>query len=200
LQKEIKLAAKKSSKTKKLIVVVVVVWIGIFIGVGAIIALVLSGTIQLGGSNTAEGVAPLARLEEGSLANDFTLNDLEGGNIRLSDLRGKPVVLNYWATWCVPCVEEMPMFQAYSEQYSNFTMIGINQAEGIDKVAPFVERMGLTYPVLLDLNSKVSQAYKVFLLPTTFFIDEEGMIRFRHYGIMTQDQFQYYLRTLGAVE
>jgi len=200
LQKEIKLSAKKNSKTKKLIVVIVAVWIVIFVGVGAIIALVLSGTIQLGGANTAEGVAPLARLEEGSLANDFELGDLKGGSIRLSDLRGKPVVLNYWATWCGPCIEEMPMFQAYSEQYSNFTMIGINQAEGIDKVAPFVERMGLTYPVLLDLNSKVTQAYKVFLLPTTFFIDEEGMIRFRHYGIMTQDQFQYYLRTLGAVE
>lgn len=194
------MATQKSSNSNKLIIVVIGLWIGIFVGVGVIVALVLSGTISLGGSNTADGAAPLARLEEGSLANDFTLDNLKGEKIRLSDLRGKPVVLNYWATWCVPCIEEMPMFQAYSERYPNFMMIGVNQAESLELVSPFIERMGLTYPILLDLNSKVSQAYKVFLLPTTFFIDEEGMIRFRHYGIMTQDQFQYYLRTLGAIE
>lgn len=193
------MADKKNPKSKKLILVVAGLWVGILLGVGAIVAMALSGMISLGGSS-ASGGAPLARYEEDSLANDFELENLQGEQVRLSDLRGNVVVLNYWATWCIPCVEEMPMFEAYSEQYPGFTMIGINQAEGPAKVAPFVENMGLTYPILLDLNSKVSQAYKVYMLPTTFFIDEEGMIRFRHIGIMSQDQFQYYLRTLGAIE
>lgn len=193
------MAEKKSPKSKKLILIVAGLWVGILLGVGAIVAMALTGMISLGGSS-ASGAVPLARFEEGSLANDFELENLQGESVRLSDLRGEVVVLNFWATWCVPCVEEMPMFDAYAEQYPSFTMIGIDQAEGLAKVAPFVENMGLTYPVLLDLNSKVSQAYKVYMLPTTFFIDEEGMIRFRHFGIMSQDQFQYYLRTLGAIE
>lgn len=193
------MAVKKGSKSKNLIIIVAGLWIGIFIGLGVIVALVLSGTISLGSSNSVD-TAPLARLEEGALANDFQLESLQGEQVRLSDLRGKVVALNFWATWCIPCIEEMPMFQAYSEEYPNFVMIGIDQAEGKDKVSPFIEKMGLTYPILLDLNSKVSQSYKVFMLPTTFFIDEEGLIRFRHFGIMTQDQFSYYLRTLGAIE
>lgn len=191
--------ASKTAKSKNLVIAVVGLWIGIFLGVIILVALVLTGTISLGGSSGPE-YAPLAKLENGSLANDFELENLEGEWVRLSDLRGKVVVINFWATWCVPCVEEMPMFEAYSGQYTSFVMIGIDQEEGGDKVRPFIANMGITYPILLDQNAKVSQAYKVFMLPTTFFIDEEGMIRFRHYGIMSQDQFTYYLRTLGAIE
>jgi thiol-disulfide isomerase/thioredoxin len=193
------LAENKKSGSKNLLIVVIGLWIGIFIGVAVIVVLVINGTISLGGSAEAE-YAPLAKLEDGSLANDFELLNLQGGNLRLSDLRGKVVVINFWATWCIPCLEEMPMFVSYSEQYPNFVMLGIDQAEVKDKVTPFVERMGISYPILLDLNAKVSEQYKVILLPTTFFIDEEGMIRFRHYGIMSPDQFTYYLQTLGVIE
>lgn len=199
VKKEAGLTASKSSKSKRLIFIVAGLWVGIFLGLGAILALVLSGAISLGGPD-AVGVGPLAKYEEGSLANDFELQNLQGERVRLSDLRGKVLALNFWATWCVPCVQEMPMFQAYSEQYPGFTMIGIDQAEGLAKVNPFVENMGITYPILLDLNSKVGQTYKVSMLPTTFFIDDEGMIRFRHIGMMSQDQFQYYLRTLEVIE
>ncbi len=142
----------------------------------------------------------LPGLEEGSLANDFELESLDGENVRLSDLRGKVVVVNFWATWCIPCLEEMPMFQAYSEEYPQFAMLGIDQAESKSKAEPLISKMGITYPILFDTNAKVSDSFKVFMLPTTLFIDPEGMIRFRHYGVMSQDQFIYYLRTLGAVE
>jgi cytochrome c biogenesis protein CcmG, thiol:disulfide interchange protein DsbE len=197
--KENPLSEKAKPSSNRLMKVVIGLWIGIFIGAALIVALVLMGTISLGGS-TEPQYAPLAKMESGSLANDFQLEDTKGNTLRLSDQRGKVVVLNYWATWCIPCIEEMPMFEAYSTQYPKFTMIGIDQAENRDKVAPFIERMGITYPIVLDLNAKVSDLYKVFMLPTTLFIDQEGMIRFRHYGIMSQDQFKYYLQTLGAID
>lgn len=193
------MADKKSAKPKNLLIVVVGLWIGIFLGVGAVVVLVLTGRISLGGS-TAPEYAPLAKLEDGSLANDFELQNLEDGTTRLSDLRGKVVVVNFWATWCIPCIEEMPMFQSYSDQYPQFVMVGIDQEEGLEQVSGFISKMGITYPILLDSNSKVSESYRVLILPTTFFIDEEGMIRFRHFGIMSQDQFVYYLNTLGVIE
>ncbi len=193
------MADKKNSKQKNLLIVVAGLWIGILLGVVVIVGLVLTGKISLDGSAEQE-YAPLAKLESGSLANDFELETLDGGHLRLSDLRGQVVVVNFWATWCVPCVEEMPMFQSYSERYPQFTLLGIAQQESAEKVTPYVERMGITYPVLLDLNAKVTESYKVFMLPTTIFVDPEGVIRYRHYGIMSQDQFTHYLSTLGAIE
>jgi len=193
------LADKKKSNQKSLLIVIIGLWIGILLGVVVIVGLVLTGKINLGGS-TEQEFAPLAKLEDGSLANDFELDRLDGRRLRLSDLRGQVVVVNFWATWCVPCIEEMPMFQSYSERYPQFTLLGIAQQESAEQVTPYVERMGISYPVLLDLNAKVTESYKVFMLPTTIFVDQEGMIRYRHYGIMSQDQLMHYLRTLGAIE
>ena len=164
-----------------------------------IVVLVLNGYISLGAPDLP-GAPPLAKLENGSLANDFELENLEGENVRLSDLRGKVVVVNFWATWCIPCVEEMPSFQEFQDQFPDFVMIGIDQKEGADKVKSFLEGKGINYSILLDLNGKVSNSYKVFMLPSTFFVDQEGMIRFRHYGIMTPDQMAYYLRSLGVIQ
>ncbi len=188
---------KKSSNN--LMKIVIGLWVGIFLGALILGGLVLTGKITLGGSAEQE-FPPLARIESGTLANDFQLNDLEGEAVRLSDLRGKVVVINFWATWCVPCIQEMPMFDAYASQYSGIVMLGIDQAESHEQVLPYNERMGLKYPILLDLNAKVSDLYKVSLLPSTFFIDKQGMVRFRHYGIMSPDQLVYYLDTLEALE
>ena len=182
-----------------LLKVVIGLWIGIFLGALVLVGLVLTGKVSLG-SSAEPGFPPLAKIESGSLANDFQLVDLDGSTLQLSEFRGKVVVINFWATWCIPCLQEMPMFEAYSSQYPAVEVLGIDQAESHDQVAPFIERMGLTYPILLDLNAKVSELYKVSLLPSTFFVDQEGMIRFRHYGIMSQDQLEYYLDTLGGLE
>lgn len=189
----------KKAKSKSLLYVVVGLWVLIFIALAAGVVMVLNGTINLGGTD-APKAAPLANLENGSLANDFELEDVTGTKVRLSDLRGKVVVINFWATWCVPCVQEMPMFDTYASQYPQFTMLGIDPEESPEKVKPFVEKMGMGYQILLDRNGKVMQNYKVSMLPTTFFIDEEGMIRFRHYGSMAQEQLEYYLRTMGSIE
>lgn len=191
--------AKNKNTSKNLLKVVIGLWVAIFIGVAVLVGLVLTGTISLG-ATAEQDYAPLAKLESGSLANDFQLAALDTETVRLSDLRGKVVVINFWATWCIPCIQEMPMFEAYSNQYPQIVVLGIDQAESRDQVAPFIARMGITYPTLLDINAKVSELYNVFMLPSTFFVDQDGMIRFRHYGIMSQDQFLYYLKTLGAIE
>ncbi len=191
------MAEKRNSK--KLVFIVLGLWVVILAGAG-IVAWVL---IRNSSSFTVaeEGGAPiLAKLENGSLANDFALENLKGEQVRLSDLRGKVVVVDFWATWCGPCVEEMPYFQEFQKNYPNFVMLGIDQAESAEKVSSFLEGKGIEYPILLDYNSKVAGSYKVFMLPSTFFIDADGMIRFRHYGIMTPDQLAYYLRTLGVIQ
>lgn len=190
---------EKKKNSSKLIKIVVGLWVGIFLGAAVLIGLVLTGKISLGVSNVPE-FPPLAKIESGSVANDFQLSDLEGNQVQLSEFRGKTVVVNFWATWCIPCIEEMPMFEAYSSQYPDIVFLSIDEEESREQVAPFIERMGLNYPILLDLNAKVAEHYKVSMLPSTFFIDPEGMIRFRHYGIMAQDQLVYYLQTLGAIE
>ena len=190
---------EKKGPSKKLLVIVLGLWLAILSGAGIIVVLVLNGYISLGAPDLP-GAPALAKLENGSLANDFELDNLEGEKVRLSDLRGKVVVVNFWATWCIPCVEEMPSFQEIQDQFPDFVMIGIDQKEGSDKVKSFLEGKGITYTILLDLNGKVSNSYKVFMLPSTFFVDPEGMIRFRHYGIMTPDQMAYYLRSLGVIQ
>jgi cytochrome c biogenesis protein CcmG/thiol:disulfide interchange protein DsbE len=194
-----KLVENKKHKSKSLLYVVIGLWILIFVALGIGIFLFLNGTINLNGVDVVQS-APLANLENGSLANDFELPDVSGSTTRLSDLRGKVVVINFWATWCVPCVQEMPMFDYFASQYPQFTMLGIDPEESPDKVGPFVEKMGMGYKILLDRNSKVMQSYKVSMLPTTFFIDEQGMIRFRHFGSMSQNQLTYYLHTLGVIK
>jgi cytochrome c biogenesis protein CcmG/thiol:disulfide interchange protein DsbE len=190
---------EKKKTTKKLLIAVLGLWFAILFGAIIIVVLVLNGYISLGAPGLP-GAPPLAKLENGSLANDFALENLNAEQVRLSDLRGKVVVVNFWATWCIPCVEEMPSFQEFQNQYPDFVMLGIDQEEGLEQVRTFLEGKGIDYQILLDYNAKVAGSYKVFMLPTTFFIDQEGMIRFRHYGIMTPDQMAYYLRTLGVIQ
>jgi peroxiredoxin len=189
---------EKKKPTKKLLIIVLGLWLAIFLGATLIVVLVLNGFISLGAPDLP-GAPALAKLENGSLANDFALKNLKGEQVRLSDLRGKVVVVDFWATWCVPCVEEMPSLQEFQDQYPEIVVLGIDQNEGADLVRSFLEGKGINYPILLDANAKVAGSYKVFMLPTTFFIDQEGMIRFRHYGIMTPDQIAYYLRILGVI-
>lgn len=113
----------------------------------------------------------------GHLAPDFTLPTAAGDILTLNDLRGRPVVLNFWASWCGPCRIETPHFQAFSEQYKNeLIVIGVNQQESAATINAFATEFELTYPLLIDEDNRVNQMYAVFGLPTTFFIDENGVI------------------------
>lgn len=118
---------------------------------------------------------------EGFLAPDFTLQDTQGKTVQLSALRGRPVLLNMWASWCPPCKAEMPVMQKIHEQYGaeGFTLLAVNTTyqDNRQNAFEFASSLGLTFPVLFDLDGSVSQKYQVRSMPTSFFIDREGTIQ-----------------------
>lgn len=189
----------QNSSSKKLLTVVIGLWAGVCLGAALIGVLVFTGVIPLLGDSSAEGAPPLAAEESGTLAPDIELPDLAGAPVRLSDYRGQVVVLNFWATWCGPCVREMPMFQEFQDRYPNFIMLGIDEEESPDMVRDFIQKMNLSYTILLDEKAELARELRVGFLPTTYFIDEQGEIRFRHFGILTEDQLTHYLTELGVI-
>ncbi len=137
--------------------------------------LLVTGALGLA---VAGGLLALARRGP-TLAPDFVVPDLAGRTVRLSGLRGKVVVLNLWATWCAPCIEEMPsMERLYARlRDTDFALLAVSQDEdGKRVVAPFVERMHLTLPVLLDPERQVGDRYGVTGYPETFVIDRNGYL------------------------
>jgi len=118
---------------------------------------------------------------EGFLAPDFTLDTLQGEKVTLSHLRGKIVVVNFWATWCLPCRKETPELEKAYEQYedSGMVLLGVplTEQDSVSDVESFVQEFKLTYPILLDRDGSVSNLYQIEGLPTTFFINREGIIR-----------------------
>lgn len=141
-------------------------------------------TVAGSGEVAGETEAPVA----GHLAPDFTLATLTGEEVTLSDFRGRqPVVLNFWATWCPPCRAEIPFFQTASRKYNGqVAVLGIDDGEPRATVAPFVAEFGMTYPVPLDEESAVSRRYRVNSLPSTFFINRDGVVQHVHIGIINQ--------------
>jgi thiol-disulfide isomerase/thioredoxin len=123
---------------------------------------------------------------------------VDGESLRLSDLRGKVVALNFWATWCAPCRLEMPDLQERARQFPDrLAVVGVNFDETAEDVAAFRDELGLDFPLLLDPDSAVQRLYRVLGYPTTFFIDEEGTIRIQHIGLMSPGQLDAYLEELG---
>lgn len=123
----------------------------------------------------------------GYQAPDFSLPTLTGETFTLSEQRGQPVVINFWATWCPPCRAEIPFFQAAASTYNGqVKIVGIDDGEPAPMVASFANELGMTYPVPLDEDSSVSKTYRVNSLPTTYFIDKEGVITNIHIGIISQ--------------
>ncbi len=131
-----------------------------------------------------EGPPPAEGPEVGKLAPDFQLENLEGQPISLSDLRGKPVLLNFWATWCPPCRAEMPYLQQLYEEWSDkgLEVLAIDIGESPSKVKEFLQSQGLSLPVLLDAKENVAREYNITGIPTTFFIDKDGTIQVKIIG------------------
>ena len=134
-----------------------------------------------GGEGLTE--APVA----GYLAPQFSLLSTRGEEISLADYRGRPVVLNFWATWCPPCRAEMPHFQGASVKYNGQAVIlGVDQGEPASIVSDFGNALGISYPLLFDEDNSVSRTYGVSALPTTLFIDADGVISEVFTGIVNQ--------------
>lgn len=114
----------------------------------------------------------------GFAAPDFTLETLDGRSVRLADLRGRPVILNFWATWCPPCRQEIPNLMAATVKYGDrVAIVGIDDSEDHDTVAEFVFKESMNYTIVLDPNHVVVDRYRVNGLPTSFFVDADGVIR-----------------------
>lgn len=120
---------------------------------------------------------------------DFTLPKLGGGEVTLSSYFGQAIFLNFWATWCPPCREEMPAMQRVYDRYrqDGLVILAINFQEDAETVQAFVDELGLTFPVLLDRNGEVTMLYQVIGLPTSYFINREGRIHRIRIGAMTED-------------
>jgi thiol-disulfide isomerase/thioredoxin len=157
--------------------------------IAAIVAAMLFAGIRIARNNRANGPAKGQLI--GNVAPDFELQTLDGKNLKLSDLRGKAVLLNFWATYCGPCKIEMPWFVELQKEYGpqGFQIVGVaNDDASTADIAKFAKEMGINYPILIGKDS-VSDSYKVSVLPTTFFLDRDGKLIAREFGLQSRSVF-----------
>jgi thiol-disulfide isomerase/thioredoxin len=169
-------------KRDPIVVVVVAMVISLLLVFGVAKARHQGDSLPQAGSSLKNQMAP-----------DFSLASLDGKTtIRLSDYRGKAVLLNFWATWCVPCKIEMPWFVELQKEYGpqGFQIIGVAMDDAsLEDIAKFAKEMGVNYPILLGQES-VGQSYGgVSVLPTTFFLDRDGKLIAREFGLQSRSVF-----------
>lgn len=128
----------------------------------------------------------------------FELTDLDGNTVSLRDFRGKRVMLNFWATWCGPCRVEIPhMVKLHDELHDQaFEIVAVNLGDNVAGVAAFARRFDMRFPVLLDRRLQVASDYYVRAIPTSIFLDEQGVIRAVHVGALTEPALRRYIREL----
>jgi peroxiredoxin len=128
-----------------------------------------------------------------SLAPSFTLPSRSGDNVSLEDLKGQVVMLSFWASWCGPCRQEMPLLDQMHKRYSalGFTLLGVNVEANTKDAERWLADVPVSFPVLFDKESKVSKLYDVSAMPSTVFIDRKGNVRYLHRGYKAGDEGEY---------
>ncbi len=139
-------------------------------------------------------------LDVGAAAPDFTLKSRSGENIKLSELRGEVVMVNFWASWCAPCRQEMPLLEELHDRYSDlgFTLLGVNVEEDSNAALDMLKEIPVTFPVLFDNRNTVSKLYNVVAMPTTVILDRDGTVRFVHKGYLPgyEDEYRQQVKEL----
>lgn len=134
-------------------------------------------------------------IEKGEKAVDFALKTLDGKDAKLSDYKGKKVILNFWATWCPPCKAEMPYMEEFYKENNNYNVVilavNLTSGEGnVNKVKKFSEEYGLTFPILLDTQGEVEKVYQAFTIPTSYFIYSNGTVQQKVVGPMSKETME----------
>jgi peroxiredoxin len=140
-------------------------------------------------SNRIEITDKSVGISIGKIAPDFELTDINGNSVKLSDHRGKGILLNFWATWCPPCREEMPEFQKI-EEAGEIVILGVNLQEKPETIRAFAESLEITFPLLLDPDSTVKDTFNVFTQPVSYFIDGDGKIVDKKFGPLTEQEIE----------
>ena len=138
----------------------------------------------LGPALAALATAAVPAVVPNTIAPDFTLRTMDGPNLRLHEQRGRVVMVNFWATWCGPCRQEMPHLSRLHDKYraAGFVLLGVNVDDDVGKAAALAAKLGVTFPVLLDTDKAVSKRYDMSAMPATVLIDKDGRVRFLHRG------------------
>ena len=149
--------------------------------VGAVLPVILLGLLAIVLLTRSPATSPTA---VGQAAPDFILADLDGNPVRLADLRGRPVIVNFWASWCGPCVEEFPLLRDAAERHEaeGLAIVGIVYQDRSEAARSFMERTGATWPAAMDPGERVASAYGILAPPETFFIGRDGTIVARQIG------------------
>jgi peroxiredoxin len=137
---------------------------------------------------------------EGQQAPDFALKSSTGENLRLSEYRGDVVMINFWATWCGPCRQEMPLLEELYSRYQRvgFNLLGVNIDDDSRRAMQMAEELGINFPVLFDASKEVSKLYEVEAMPVTVLVDREGTVRYVHHGYKPgyEDKYMDQIRSL----
>jgi peroxiredoxin len=135
----------------------------------------------------------VAAANPGAPAPDFTLAARDGGKVSLAELKGQVVMINFWATWCGPCRQEMPLFAQLQSKYEplGFTLLAVNVEPDSAAAVNWLKGMPITFPVLFDTDSAVAGRFGVEGMPSTVFVDRQGQVRYVHRGYKPGDEAKY---------
>ncbi len=150
-------------------------------------------TLALAGVIGLAGVGSVGAASVSGPAPNFTLKALDGKNLKLSEMRGNVVLINFWASWCGPCREEMPLLNELHAKYEplGFTVLGVNVEEQEKNARGFLKNFPVDFPILLDNRNQVSKLYEVIAMPTSVVVDRDGNMRYLHRGYKSGDEKKY---------
>lgn len=159
----------------------------------------MTAVVYLNGKDDSDAATGGGTVSTGSVAPDFTLESLDGETVSLSDYSGRPVLINFWASWCPPCRDEFPVLAEAHTAYadSGFEILGVIRNDAPDRAQQFVDDSGAGWPMLIDRDG-VGNAYGALGLPSSYFVDAEGIIERVHIGPVSEEQLADHLAAIGV--